>query len=118
MLWAGDRNISLKVFYSPIVIVCFLHNINTYNLTQYHVNQRVKPQVLKLIYGSPLNRNIANLKLCLSLRFRLTVILKKLLFKLLTQTVNQPFVVMFQKVAVFCIGCVQLLLDNVRASER
>ena len=35
---------SLNVFYFPIVFVCFFTYINTYNLTQYHVNKRVKGQ--------------------------------------------------------------------------
>ena len=48
--WIIKKNTSLKVYYVPIVFCTY---INTYNLTHYHVNKGIKPQVLKLIYGSP-----------------------------------------------------------------
>ena len=36
------HNTSLNVFYFQVVFVCFFTYINTYNLTQYHVNNRIK----------------------------------------------------------------------------
>jgi len=47
--------------------------INTYNLTQYHVNKRVnlrvKPQVLKRIYGSPLSSVLVGV-ICQYVRYK------------------------------------------------